>query len=66
MTDEGTNSPDAGDLDPGDEGVARAMRMRKAAAQAFYEVDCDQALKTTPRLCRRPDGLLLQVGSRRH
>ena len=54
MTDEGANSPDAGDLDPGDEGVARAMKMRKAAAQAFYEVDCDQALKNVLQGGPRP------------
>ncbi|CAE7570057.1 unnamed protein product, partial [Symbiodinium pilosum] len=65
MTDEGTNSPDAGDLDPGDEGVARAMRMRKAAAQAFYEVDCDQALKTTPQDIVNHNGGLVKASPER-
>ena len=27
---------------PGDDGVARAMAMRKAASQAFFEVDCNR------------------------
>ncbi|CAE7602014.1 GIP [Symbiodinium sp. CCMP2456] len=29
----------------GDGGLARSMAMRKAAAKAFFEVDCDQALR---------------------
>ena len=29
----------------GDAGIRRAMDMRKAAAKAFFEVDCDQALR---------------------
>ena len=29
----------------GDAGITRAMDMRKAAAKAFFEVDCDQALR---------------------
>ncbi|CAE7519976.1 Scn11a, partial [Symbiodinium sp. CCMP2456] len=29
----------------GDAGIQRSMDMRKAAAKAFFEIDCDQALK---------------------
>ena len=42
----GQNDAEAGKPNRlGDGGLARAMAMRRAAAKAFFEVDCDQALR---------------------
>ena len=61
MSDGAKDLPTVDKLRIGDEGVRRSMEMRKAAAKAFIESDCEQALRSASLAGPRPS-LEYEVG----